>query len=89
LSHPDGSGNCQGRIIDDAGNSVNVCDLDDRYQYAEPDFRTWYRLALQPSSERLAAKWQLDLQLAPALELHSCQREVLNLKIVLWGFVRL
>jgi hypothetical protein len=75
VSHPDWSENCQGRIIDDAGDSVNVSDLDDWCRYAGQDFRTWYRLALRPTSERLAANWSLGLQHAPALGLISRQRK--------------
>jgi hypothetical protein len=75
LSHPDRSENCQGRIIYDAGNSVNVSDLEDRWWRNSLDIRTWYRLALQPTSERLAANWPLGLQLAPALGISSRQRK--------------
>ena len=75
MSHPDWSENCQGRIIGDAGDSVNVSDLDDWCRYAGLDIRTWYRLTLRPTSERLAANWSLGLQHAPTLGLHSRQRK--------------
>jgi hypothetical protein len=75
LSHPNWSENSQGRIIYDADSSVNACDFGGRCRQASPEIRTWYRLALRPTSERLVANWPLGVQHAPALGFSTRQRK--------------
>jgi hypothetical protein len=55
LSHPNLSENCQSRIVYDVGESVNVCDLEDRWRRDSQAMQAGYRLADRPTSECLGA----------------------------------